>query len=147
MRAWIRDRLSYLRGFQRYLKALWRPYRDAEWVKKALSGEKYLSGAGLSEADLSGADLSGDMNDDASGEVKDSLVPEKGAVAAPDHVANRRVDQEGPQNHKPEHGGEFHPFDKSADDERRSDNDERHLKGEMEAFRDGSFDRGCVDSF
>ncbi len=78
-----------------------------------------------------------DVHHGAAGEVQHAPVPHQAAVAAPHHVRGRRVDDGEPQRHEPQHGRELHAFGKRADDERRRDDGERHLKAHEHRFRDG----------
>ena len=53
------------------------------------------------------------MNDRAAGEVNEAALEEP-SVAVPDHVADGRVDEEVPEDHEEEHGGELHALDEGA---------------------------------
>ncbi|MNP13378.1 hypothetical protein D3C76_1056570 [compost metagenome] len=77
------------------------------------------------------------MHHGATGEVQHAPVPHQGAVAAPDHVRDRRIDQGEPHRGEDQHGGELHALGEGTDDQRRGDDGEGHLEGDEDAFREG----------
>ena len=72
----------------------------------------------------------------AASEVEYAPVPHQAAVAAPDHVRDRRVDQGEPDSHEDQHRGELHALGERTDDQRRSDDREGHLEGDEHRLRE-----------
>ena len=85
-------------------------------------------------AATSAADAGVHVHDRAAGEVERAHVGEP--AAAPDPVAERAVDQERPQRDEHDVGGEAHPLDDGAGDERRRDDRERALEAHEQQVRD-----------
>ncbi|MNE37730.1 hypothetical protein D3C80_1315970 [compost metagenome] len=78
------------------------------------------------------------MHHGATGEVQHAPVPHQAAVAGPDHVGDRCVDQGEPHGHEDQHRGELHALGEGTDDQRRGDDGEGHLEGDEHAFREGA---------
>ncbi|KWV88471.1 hypothetical protein PFLmoz3_01366 [Pseudomonas fluorescens] len=76
-----------------------------------------------------------DVHNGAAGEVQHAPVPHQAAIAAPDHVRNRRIDQGEPDSHEDQHRGELHTLSESTDDQRRSNDGKGHLEGDEHGFR------------
>ena len=82
--------------------------------------------------DDQGGDAGGGMDHQAAGKIHH---PELGQPAAAPHpVGDRRIDNDDPEHAKQEHGAEFHALGVGADNQRRGDNGERHLKHEKDGF-------------
>ena len=82
-----------------------------------------------------------DMHDGAAGEVEHlehgvGVAGREHAVRAPDPVRDRRVDEDRPQAHEPQHGGELHALGEGARDQRRRDDREGHLEAHVDGLRD-----------
>ena len=82
------------------------------------------------------------VDHDAAGEIHHA--PAGHDAAAPDPVGDRGIDEQQPQNREDQHGGEFHPLDIGADDQRRGDDGKGHLEGCEQRFRNGA--RHAVDA-
>ncbi|MCY1287930.1 hypothetical protein D9M70_369460 [compost metagenome] len=78
-----------------------------------------------------------DVHHGAAGEVQHAPVPHQGAVAAPHHVGDRRIDQGEPDGHEHQHGGELHALGKGTHDQGGGDDGERHLEGDEYALGEG----------
>ena len=93
-----------------------------------------------------------DMHDGAAGEIEHFhpcgvVAGREDTVGSPDPMCNRRVDENRPQANEPEHGRELHALGKSAGNQRRGNDGERHLEADVHAFRDGRGERiGVTDT-
>ncbi|MCY1287001.1 hypothetical protein D9M70_359840 [compost metagenome] len=108
----------------------------AQVVRRHRRGRVALALAQHQAAHQAG-DTGVDVHHGAAGEVQHAPVPHQGAVAAPHHVGDRRIDQGEPDGHEDQHGGEFHALGEGTDDQRRGDDGEGHLEGDEHAFREG----------
>ena len=84
------------------------------------------------------------MDDDAAGEIHDPHLGEP--ATAPHPVGHRRVDDDQPDGAEEQHGRERHPLRIGADDQRRGDDREGHLKREEHRLRDRTRKRVRPDS-
>ncbi len=84
-------------------------------------------------------DTSIDVNNRTASEVKNAVRAEE--AAAPYPMCNRHIDDEEPQNHEDQHGGELHALCKRTCNQRRRDNRKGHLEHDEEVFRDGAGER------
>ncbi|CRQ21749.1 hypothetical protein PAERUG_E3_London_17_VIM_2_03_09_05208 [Pseudomonas aeruginosa] len=107
----------------------------AEVVRRHRRGRVALALAQHQAGDQAG-DTGVDVHHGAAGEVQHAPVPHQGAVTAPDHVRDRRVDHGEPDRHEDQHRRELHALGEGADDQRRSDDREGHLEGDEHAFRE-----------
>ena len=69
-----------------------------------------------------------DVNDRAAGEVENTLGGPEAARRLPHHVRDRRVDEERPQAHEPEHRREFHAVSERTGNQRGRDDGKCHLE-------------------
>ena len=59
-------------------------------------------------------------------------------AAAPHPVGDRAIDEQQPQRHEPQEGGELHAVRQRAGDQRRGDDREGHLEEHVDRFRNGA---------
>ena len=71
-------------------------------------------------------DTSINVNDRTASEVEHAFIAKE--TAAPNPVANRRVNDHHPQTQEPQHRREFHAIGKSAGDESRGNDGKCHLE-------------------
>ncbi len=114
-----------------------RPDTD-DAVDQVMRRERHLAVAAAladHEGDDQARDAGGDMDHGAAGEVEGAEVEEI-ARTGPDHVADRRVNQQRPQDVEEDQRREFHAVGKGAGDERRGDDGKGHLEEEEDRLRD-----------
>ena len=74
-------------------------------------------------------------------------VADKGALAAPHHVGERRVDHEQPNAQEGRHGAKLNAPSQAARDDGGRDHGKRHLEGDVDDLRvDGTIRRGALGS-
>jgi len=114
-------------------------------------GEVMRCHIGLAEAlarpEDQGGDETGhasiDVNDRAAGKIEHAGFGQE--TAAPDPVGHRRIDEERPQAHEPQHGRELHALGKGTGDQGRGDDGEGHLEHREDIF--GNRARNAVDRY
>ena len=74
----------------------------------------------------------------AAGKVQHAQIPKEGPVSTPGHVANGRVDDDGPDDCKEQHGRKLHALGKSTGDQSRRNNCKGHLKGDKNGLGDAA---------
>ena len=62
-------------------------------------------------------------------------VADKGAIAAPDHVGERRIDHEQPNAQEGRHGTKLNAAGQAARDDSGRDHGKRHLEGDVDNLR------------
>ena len=82
----------------------------------------------------------GVVHDDPTGKIQHA--PALQEPTAPDHMHEGEIDEEEPQRQEGHIGFEGHPVGESAGDERRGDDREHHLIGDMHEERDARRGRG-----
>ena len=74
-------------------------------------------------------------------------VADKGAIAAPNHVGERRIDHEQPNAQEGRHGTKLNATGQAARDDSGRDHGKRHLEGDVDDLRvDGTIRRGALGS-
>ena len=72
-------------------------------------------------------------------------VADKGALAAPDHVGERRIDHKQPNAQESRHGTKLNAAGQAARDDSGRDHGKRHLEGDVDNLRvDGAVRRGTL---
>src|SRR6185369_16578227 len=89
------------------------------------------------EEDDQGRDTGGEVNDGAAGEVEGAQFEEP-AVAHPDPVGDRIIDQGGPKQHEDAVGGELDALGQGARDQGHGDHGEHALVHGEDEFGNGA---------
>lgn len=71
-------------------------------------------------------------------------VADKGAIAAPDHVGERRIDHEQPNAQEGRHGIKLNAAGQAARDDSGRDHGKRHLEGDVDDLRVDGTVRGIA---
>ena len=71
-------------------------------------------------------------------------VADKGAITAPDHVGERRIDHEQPNAQEGRHGTKLNAAGQAARDDSSRDHGKRHLEGDVDDLRVDGTVRGIA---
>ena len=120
--------------------------RHKRHVMRAIAHHAKTATAAEHQAENQARQTGRDVHHVAAGKVERADdVADKGALAAPHHVGERRVDHEQPNAQEGHHGAKLNAPGQAARDDGGSNHGKRHLEGDVDDLRiDGTIRRGAL---